>query len=91
MADEFVKGLGIFTGAGLAWMVLASWYRTEGFEATNQLVGPVTVTGENLFNGIGVALMNVMFWFALLGALTFWVLIPGWRQAKSVIDDRQNA
>lgn len=91
MADEFIKGLGIFTGASLAWLVLASWYRTESFEATNQLVGPVTVAGDNFFNGIGVALMNVMFWFALLGALTFWVLIPGWRQAKSAMEDRQNA
>ena len=91
MADEFIKGLGIFTGAGLVWMILASWYRTEGFEATNQLVGPVTIEGGNLFNGVGVALMNVMFWFALLGALTFWVLIPAWRQARNAIENRQNA
>ena len=92
MADEFIKGLGIFTGAGLAWMVLASWYRTEGFEATDQLVGPVTIeAGGSLYNGVGVALMNVLFWFAVLGALTFWVLIPGWRQLKSAVENRQNA
>ena len=40
MADEFMKGLGIFTGAGLAWLVLASWYRTPSFGSTEQLVAP---------------------------------------------------
>ena len=43
MADEFIKGLGIFTGAGLIWMVLAGWYRTPSFESTPQLVAPLTV------------------------------------------------
>jgi hypothetical protein len=91
MADEFIKGLTIFTGAGLGWMVLASWYRTEEFGSTDQLVAPVTVEGGNLFNGIGVALMNILFWFALFGALTFWVLIPGWRQAKSALENRRES
>ena len=91
MADEFIKGLGILTGAGLAWMVLASWYRTSGFGATDQLVGAVTVEAGNLYNGFGVTLMNALFWFALLGALMFWVLIPGYRQLRAAMDDRQNA
>jgi len=25
MADEFMKGFGILTGAGLLWMTLAGW------------------------------------------------------------------
>ena len=28
MADEFAKGLGILTIAGLGWMVLSGWYTT---------------------------------------------------------------
>ena len=91
MADEFIKGLTIFTGGSLGWMVLASWYRTEGFESTDQLVGPITVEGGNLFNGVGVALMNVLFWFTLFGALMFWVIIPGWRQLKGAIDSRRES
>ena len=91
MADEFIKGLGIFTGGGLAWMVLASWYRTASFEATNQLVGPVTIEAGNLYNGFGVVLMNALFWFTVLGTLMFWVLIPGYRQLRTAVDNRQNA
>ena len=91
MADEFIKGLGIFTGGGLAWMVLASWYRTSGFEATDQLVGAVTIEGGNLYNGFGVALMNALFWFTVIGTLTFWVLIPVYRQFRVAMDNRRNA
>jgi hypothetical protein len=90
MADEFVKGLGIFTGGGLAWLVLASWYRTTSFESTQQLVEPVTVSGDNLFNALGVALMDAFFWFTLVGALTFWVIIPASREARRAIENRRS-
>lgn len=88
MADEFIKGLGILTGAGLAWMILAGWYRTASFESTTQLIDPLP---ENLstFDQIGVLLMDGMLYFALLGALTFWVLIPGARQLRRAIDSRR--
>jgi hypothetical protein len=89
MADEFIKGLGIFTGGGLAWLVLASWYRTASFESTQQLVAPVTVEGGDLFNTLGVVLMDVFFWFTLIGALTFWILIPAGRQARRAIENRR--
>lgn len=89
MADEFIKGLGIFTGGGLAWLTLASWYRTPGFESTQQLVAPVTASGDDLFNALAIALMDVFFWFTLIGALTFWVIIPAARQAREVIDERR--
>jgi hypothetical protein len=88
MADEFIKGLGIFTGAGLAWMVLAGWYRTSSFESTKQLVAPVEA-GDSLFDALGVMLMDVFFWFAIVGALTFWVLIPAGRQAMQAIENRR--
>ncbi|WP_251344004.1 DUF7314 family protein [Haloplanus halophilus] len=93
MADEFIKGLGIFTGAGLGWLVLAGWYRTPSFESTRQLVSPVSPNPANadLFNLLAIGLMDVLFWFALLGPLAFWVLLPAARQARKAVDDRRNA
>ncbi|AKU06951.1 hypothetical protein C5B90_03475 [Haloferax sp. Atlit-12N] len=92
MADEFIKGLGILTGSGLAWLVLASWYRTSSFESTQQLIEPLSSGAtEGLFNIIAVTLMDVFLWFALLGALTFWVLIPAGHQIMSALEERRNA
>jgi hypothetical protein len=88
MADEFIKGLGIFTGGGLAWLTLASWYRTSSFESTQQLVEPVSAN-SNIFDSLGVVLMDAMFWFTLIGALTFWVLIPAGREARKAIENRR--
>jgi hypothetical protein len=89
MADEFIKGLGIFTAAGLGWMVLAGWYRTSSFESSRQLIEPAS-SGGTLFDAIGLALLDGFLYFALLGALTFWVLIPAGRQARSAIRDRRS-
>lgn len=89
MADEFIKGLGILTGAGLAWIVLAGWYRTSSFESTKQLIEPVQVESPTVFDTIGIILVDALLWFALLGALTFWVLIPAGRQAKRAIENRR--
>ncbi|MFB6131327.1 MAG: hypothetical protein ABEJ28_10960 [Salinigranum sp.] len=88
MADEFIKGLGIFTGSGLAWMVLAGWYRTSSFESSKQLVEPIAVHGGNMFNSLGVMLMSVFFWLALLGPLAFWVVIPAIHQAREAYQNR---
>ncbi|SFR47545.1 DUF7314 family protein [Halogeometricum limi] len=88
MADEFIKGLGIFTAGGLGWMVLASWYRTSSFESSQQLIESVSA-GDTLFDALGVMLMNGLFWFTILGALTFWVLIPMGRQARGALRDRR--
>ncbi|WP_435182887.1 DUF7314 family protein [Halobellus sp. EA9] len=89
MADEFVKGLSIFTGAGLAWMVLAGWYRTPSFESSQQLVAPLSLgDSATMFDTLGVLLMDVFFWFAIIGALTFWVGIPAVRQAREAIEER---
>ena len=89
MADEFIKGLGIFTAAGLGWMVLAGWYRTSSFESSRQLIESAE-SGGTLFDAIGIALMDGLLYFALIGALTFWVLIPAGRQARSAIRDRRS-
>jgi hypothetical protein len=90
MADEFVKGLGIFTGASLAWMILAGWYRTTSFESTEQLVAPVTVSAgsADLLNGVAITLMDVLFWLALLGPLAFWVLVPAIRETRKAVRNR---
>ncbi|MFB6304825.1 MAG: hypothetical protein ABEH47_06640 [Haloferacaceae archaeon] len=93
MADEFIKGLGAFTGAGLAWIVLAGWFRTPGFESTEQLVAPVTVSAgsADLLTTLAITLMDVFFWFALLGPLAFWVLLPAGRELREALSDRQDS
>lgn len=81
MADEFMKGFGIFTGASLAWMVLAGWYRTESFTSSRQLIA-APPEPANVFDAIGIFLNDVFFWMAILGPLTFWVLVPALREAS---------
>ncbi|MFB6252289.1 MAG: hypothetical protein ABEI27_11515 [Halobellus sp.] len=89
MADEFVKGLGIFTGGGLAWMVLAGWYRTPSFESSQQLVAPTSIgDSATMFDSLGILLMDALFWFTVIGALTFWVGIPVIRQAREALEER---
>ncbi|MFC6732222.1 MULTISPECIES: hypothetical protein [unclassified Haladaptatus] len=89
MADEFAKGLGIFTGAGLLWMVLAGWYNTPHFEGA-QLVGP-TPEELDLYGTMAVYLRDAFFWFAILGALTFWVIIPAVNQYRASRAERAKA
>jgi hypothetical protein len=82
MADEFMKGFGIFSGASLAWMVLAGWYRTGSFSSTRQLI-EAPPEPSNVFDTIGIFLNDVFFWMAIIGPLTFWILIPAIREARS--------
>ena len=88
MADEFAKGLGIFTTAGLAWMVLAGWYTTESFEEGQLLAAPPT--DPDVYGSIALFLKDALFWFAILGALTFWVAIPLLEQAREAWANRSN-
>jgi len=91
MADEFAKGLTILMGGGLAWLTLAGWYRTPSFEGSGiQLVAPVEMSNPTVYDQIGIALMDVMAWFAVIGALTFWVVIPAFDELQSVLDERGN-
>lgn len=92
MADEFIKGFGIFSTAALAWMVFASWYRTESFESPRQLIAAPPENPATVFDTMGIFLGDLMFWTALIGALTFWVLVPVGRQAQAAyVDRRANA
>jgi hypothetical protein len=81
MADEFIKGLGVLVTAGLGWLTLAGWYRTPGFEDT-QLIAPPEISDPTIYDQIALLTMDVLFWFAILGALTFWVVIPAFREAR---------
>lgn len=89
MADEFAKGFGIFSTAALMWMVSASWYRTESFESTHQLIAAPPENPGTFFDTVGIFLGDLMFWMAIVGALTFWVLVPVGRQAQAAWGDRR--
>lgn len=74
MADEFMKGFAMLVVFGLLWMVLAGWYNTPGFEGA-QLLGETTGAGT-LYDQIGYVLRDGFLWAAILGPITFWLLIP---------------
>lgn len=80
MADEFVKGLGIVSAAGLGWMTLSGWYTTPGFEE-EQLIGEAPETVD-VFGELALVSREALFWFMVLGALTFWVIIPAINQLR---------
>jgi hypothetical protein len=89
MADEFMKGLGILTGAGMIWFVVASWFNTPGFEDT-QLIAP-NPDDVGLYADVLITVKDISFWFAILGALTFWVVIPAVREGRRAYEDRQQS
>lgn len=74
MADEFMKGLGTLTGAGLVWLVLAGWYNTPSFDGP-QLNAPAPESLATL-DQFALILKDAMAVVALGGALLFWVVIP---------------
>lgn len=74
MADEFMKGFAILIVCTLGWMTLAGWYNTAGFEST-QLIAETTGAGT-LYDQIAYVLRDGFFWAAILGPLTFWLIIP---------------
>ncbi|MFC7077398.1 DUF7314 family protein [Haloarcula halophila] len=87
MADEFIKGFAILMTGGLGWMTVAGWYRTPSFEGA-QLTGEVTLENPTVFDQAALMLGDVFFWFAILGALTFWVLIPAFDELREYLDER---
>lgn len=87
MADEFAKGLGILMTAGLGWMTLAGWYNTPSFEGP-QLFGPAP-EGLGMYGDMALLLKDALFWFAIIGALTFWVVIPALNEARTVWAERR--
>jgi hypothetical protein len=86
MADEFAKGFGIAMTAGLGWMVIRGWYNTHEFGANNQLLqsGP---ENPDVWAELALLTADALFVFALLGPLTFWFLIPAFREARSYLDE----
>lgn len=87
MADEFAKGFAILVTAGLGWMTLAGWYRTPSFEG-DQLIGHVQLEDPGLYDQIGIFLMDGLFWFAIIGALTFWIVLPAFEEARTAWAER---
>ncbi len=90
MADEFIKGFGILSGAGLVWMTLAGWYQTPDFYITNQLIAPVAEP-ETVFDIIAIFMIDIFLWTAILGALSFWILIPAGREFIRELESRRNS
>ncbi len=90
MADEFIKGFGILSGAGLVWMTLAAWYQTPDFYITNQLIAPVAEP-ETVFDVIAIFFIDVFLWTAILGAVTFWLLIPAGRELVRSLEERRES
>lgn len=87
MADEFMKGFAILTVAGMVWFTVASWLYTPSFEG-EQLFGPGPES-PSAAEGILMTVADVAFWFAILGALTFWVLVPAYREGRRAYAERR--
>lgn len=90
MADDFVKGLTLFTLGGLGWIVFGGWYRTPSYYVVSQLVNEAE--GVNtVYDEVGLLAGDAFFWLMILGSLTFWVLIPATREfRRSRADDSAN-
>lgn len=89
MADEFIKGLGALMVGGLGWMTIAGWYRTPSFEG-EQLTGAIPTEGLTVYDQVALLLMDVFFWFAIFGALTFWVLLPLFEEVRAAWAERSD-
>ncbi|MFB6353194.1 MAG: hypothetical protein ABEJ92_03825 [Halobacteriales archaeon] len=81
MADEFAKGLGVAAVAGLGWMILSGWYTTPGFEEA-QLIGEAPGSLD-VYGELALLSREALFWFMIVGVLTFWILIPGLNQLRA--------
>ncbi len=86
MADEFMKGLALFTLGGLGWLTFAGWYRTPSFYNIDQLFSDPTGV-NSVYDEIGVLAGDAFFWLMIIGALTFWVLVPATRELRETLAD----
>ena len=82
MADEFAKGLGIVTAAGLGWLAISAWLTTPGFEDTQLIAPPPEDPGT--YEAAALVLREVLMWFAILGMITFWVIIPAINKGREL-------
>lgn len=85
MADEFAKGLSVFVGGGFVWFLMSAWFNTPSFEGTQLIAPNPDPSTLNAYGQLAVMVKDVMFWFAILGALTFWVVIPAIEQARTAM------
>jgi hypothetical protein len=83
MADEFIKGFGIFVTSMLGWLIIAATFNTPSFEGT-QLTAPNPSTND-VYIQIALILKDALFWVGVLGALTFWVVIPAIEEARRAL------
>lgn len=88
MADEFIKGLGTLAVGGIVWFTVAAWFRTPGFEG-RQLTGP-TPDDVGMYGDALLVIGDAALYFALIGALTFWVLIPAAREGRHAYERYRN-
>ncbi|MFB6117555.1 hypothetical protein [Halosegnis sp.] len=85
MADEFAKGFTVLVTAGLAWLTLAGWYNTPSFEGA-QLTAPDPTSGLTVYDQVAIVLKDALFWFAVLGFVTFVVIIPMIRKLREAYE-----
>ncbi|MUW15502.1 hypothetical protein GJ633_13340 [Halorubrum sp. CBA1125] len=90
MADEFIKGFALFSIGALGWFTFGGWYRTPSYYEIVQLVNPPE--GVNTAYGeIGVLAGEASFWLMIVGALTFWVIVPASRELRDALNDEGDA
>jgi hypothetical protein len=87
MADEFMKGFVIFVTASLGWLVVAGWYKTPAFKGP-QLLGTYP-ENPDVFSQIAIIVGEGLFYFAIFGALAFWILVPAINQAREAYAERE--
>jgi hypothetical protein len=88
MADEFIKGFAALMIGGLGWMTIAGWYKTPSFEGA-QLIGEAPPPEQlTMLDSIALMLGDALFWFAIFGCLTFWVVIPLIGEVREYLDER---
>lgn len=86
MADEFAKGLGIATTAGLGWMVLSGWYNTHEFSSSRQMLQEAP-KNLDVYGQLAMLLRDALFVFGVAGALTFWFIVPAVREARTRLEE----
>jgi hypothetical protein len=86
MADEFMKGFALFALGGLGWLTFGGWYRTPTYYNVVQLVNPAEGV-DSVYGEIGLVAGDAFFWVMILGALTFWMLIPASRELRKMLND----